>query len=110
MKAHSMTEVEEIILAFGINHKNQKTKETAIKQMQKALKAAHDKFPRARVWVPLIYCSNALKWDEQLALRTLNDHIKRNLDHIPALPAKDFLVSAGPHPQQGPCWPIRPRL
>lgn len=91
-RAHVASEVEKIVLAFGINHRAQKAKVTAVKQLQRALKKAHDCFPRARIWVPVINFSKALKWDEQMALQALNKHIKKNVHFIVPLPEKEFSV------------------
>lgn len=46
--------VEKIILAFGINSRAKKSKETAVKNVQGALRSAKRKFPYARIWVPLV--------------------------------------------------------
>lgn len=73
-KAHIHTEVEKVFLAFGINNKSQKFKETAV-QLQRAIKMAHDKVPKARVWVPLINFSKSLKREEQVTLQGINNYI-----------------------------------
>lgn len=93
LKSHSMVQVEKVILAFGINHRSQK-KDTAVKQLQRAVKAAYDKFPQARIWVPVINYSKSLPWEEQLLLKSLNDYIKKNMDCISPLPVGNFHVGA----------------
>lgn len=92
-KAVLHTQVRTVILAFGINHRNQKCKETAVKQMQRALKAATIKFPDAAIWIPLINFSRSLKTDEQTVLNNLNNHLKKNMPHLPLLPAAQFTVT-----------------
>lgn len=94
-KAHVTTEVEKIILAFGINHKAQKAKETSIKQLQHAVKRAQEQFPRARVWIPVINFSRTLKREEQGALEALNRYIRgKNINCISPLPNAQFSVTA----------------
>lgn len=91
-RAHITTEVEKVVLSFGINHKAQKAKETAIKQLQRAVKKAQECFPRAGIWVPVVNFSKALKWEEQEVLEKLNRHIKKNMTFIEPLPDSDFFV------------------
>lgn len=92
-KAEIHTKVEKIVLAFGINHRNQKCQETAIKQVQKALKVTKEKFPKATVFIPLINYSDQLDAEEQQNLADLNAHIKRNMVHLPQLPKSKFQVN-----------------
>ena len=92
-KTKMMIKVEKVVLSFGINNKNQKLKETAMKQLQKAVKAAKEKFPYAEIWVPQInYCKN-LPVDQQLTLNNLNTYIGKNMGHIPLLPDEVFSVN-----------------
>lgn len=92
-KATVHVRVQSVLLAFGINHRGQKCRETAVKQMQRAIKAAADKFPGAAIWIPLINFSKSLKLEEQEKLAGLNNHIKRNLAYVPLLPASQFKVT-----------------
>lgn len=85
--------VRTVVLAFGINHRNQKGKETAIKQMQRAVRAAVEKFPGAAVWVPLVNFSKQLKLQEREQLSVLNAHIHKNMAHLPLLPDEHFKVT-----------------
>ena len=92
-KTKPMIKVEKVVLSFGINNRNQKLKETAMKQLQKAVKAAKEKFPYAEIWVPQInYCKN-LPVDQQLTLNNLNAYIGKNMGHIPLLPDEVFSVN-----------------
>lgn len=91
-KARVQTEVETLILAFGINHRGQKQKETAVKQLQRAIKTTKERFPRAAIWIPLINYSKHLKREEKDSLSGLNTHIKRNMPYLPPLPDDKFEV------------------
>ena len=92
-KTKMMIKVEKVVLSFGINNKNQKLKETAIKQLQRAVKAAKETFPYAEIWVPQInFCKN-LPGDQQLTLNNLNAYIGKNMGHIPLLPDEVFSVN-----------------
>lgn len=91
-RANVWTTVEVIVLAFGINHRAQKRKETGVKELQRALKATKEKFPRASIWIPLINYSKALPFEEQIILNGLNAHIRRNMPFLPALPNTKFQV------------------
>ncbi|GAA6102483.1 translation initiation factor IF-2-like [Tachysurus ichikawai] len=92
-KAIMHTEVEAIILSFGINHRAQKQQETAIKQLQRAVRATKVRFPHTAIWIPLINHSQDLKKEEIAALTELNAHIKRNMPYLPLLPDTRFQVS-----------------
>lgn len=89
-KITASTEVEHVILALGINSRLQNAKDTAIKQMQGALRAAKEKFPLAQIWVPELNFSGMLPTREQTQLTILNSHITANLRHIPALARYEF--------------------
>lgn len=82
--------VEKIVLAFGINSRENKSRETTIKNLQGAVRSAKKKFPYAEVWIPLINFSTNLPMEEQLNLQTLNDHVKRNMGFISPLPRHLF--------------------
>lgn len=89
-KATIHSNVEKVVLAFGLNNKNQSAKETAIKQMVGAVRAAKNRFPFSEIWVPLINFSSGLSGGEIQTLRTMNGHISRNLPFIPKLREEDF--------------------
>ena len=91
-RANTLAKVQVIVLAFGINHRVQKRKETGVKELQRAVKATKEKFPHASVWIPLINHSKTLPVEEQLILRELNAHVKRNMLFLPALPDTKFQV------------------
>ncbi len=82
--------VEKIVLAFGINSRSNKSKETTIKTMQGALRSAKRQFPYADIWIPLINFSSELPQDEQNNLQILNEHLERNMPFIPLLPEGKF--------------------
>ncbi|KAL3995678.1 recombining binding protein suppressor of hairless [Sarotherodon galilaeus] len=88
--ATSQVTVEKVVLAFGINCRLQKPKQTAIKQMQAAVRAAKRQFPYSEIWVPVINHSTLLSSEERTNLQILNGHIQRNLPFIPALDYKHF--------------------
>ena len=89
-KAVSSVAVEKVVLSFGLNSRSQKVKETAVKQLQAALRETKKKFPFAQVFVPLINFSAALAEDEKRTLRLLNVHIQKNMPFLPALPTSLF--------------------
>lgn len=89
-KATNSVAVEKVVLSFGLNHRSQKAKETAVRQLQAALRAAKRKFPFAEIWVPLINFSSTLARGEQQTLMVLNRHIERNMPCLPPLRAQDF--------------------
>lgn len=92
-KAKSTTKVEKVVLSFGIHNRNQKVKETAMKQLQKAVKAAKEKFPYTAIWVPQITFCKSLPVDQQLNLKNLNTHIRTHMGHIPLLQDQDSKVN-----------------
>lgn len=89
-KATSSVTVEKVILSFGLNHRRQKAKETSVKQLQGAVRAARRQFPYAEVWVPQINFSSALSTDERQTLRILNGCLERNLLSLAPLDKEDF--------------------
>lgn len=82
--------VEKVILSFGINSRDQRAKETAVKQMQAALRTAKTAFPFAEIWIPLINFSSDLPTKQQGTLQILNAHITRNMPFIPLLDRQKF--------------------
>lgn len=89
-KATCSVTVEKVVLSFGLNHRNQKARETSVKQLQGAVRAARKRFPYAEVWVPQINFSSSLARDEQRTLMTLNGHIERNMPSLSALEQREF--------------------
>jgi len=91
---HQDLVVEKIILSFGINSRANKSKETTIKTVQAALRATKRKFPYADIWIPLVNYSTQLPTEEQDNLQILNEHVERNMPHIPLLPERKFRTQA----------------
>ena len=89
-KATSRVTVERVVLSFGLNHRNQKARETSIRQLQGAVWPARRKFPYADIWVPIMNFSPALSKIEKQTLITLNDHIEKNMPGLSALEDGDF--------------------
>lgn len=89
-KAVVTTKVEMVILSFGINHKNQSSEKTAIKQFQETLQIAKTKFNTNNIFVPLINYSNRLKLPEMKTLFGLNRYLKTYPKHIPKLSGFSF--------------------
>lgn len=89
-KATITTQVETVILSFGLNNRKQNTRATTIKQLQGALRAARNSFPGATILVPVINFSSALPKQDQLNMQVLNNYIIKNCDFIPQLPNKYF--------------------
>lgn len=89
-KTTSSTNVERVVLSFGINNRTQKTRETTIKQLQKAIKEAKERFPQATIYVPEINFSGALPPLEQENLQQINKYIRDNCRYLPALQEMDF--------------------
>lgn len=85
-----ISHVEKVVLSFGINSRDQRAKETAVKQMQAALRTAKTAFPFAELWIPLINFSSDLPTKQQGTLQILNGHITRNMPFIPLLDRKKF--------------------
>ncbi|XP_062413873.1 uncharacterized protein LOC134105297 [Pungitius pungitius] len=71
--------VEKVILSFGINNRVQKTQETAIKQLQRAVNNVKRTFPSADIFVPQVNFSTSLPSKEKLRLTHLNAAIARML-------------------------------
>lgn len=90
VKSTSNVVVEKIVLSFGINCREQRAKETSVKQMQAAVKAAKKHFPSAEIWIPVINYSPHLPSGERTSLHMLNAHILKNMPFIPALRSTEF--------------------
>lgn len=78
------------MLSFGINCRQQKAKETAIKQIQSALRQAKRQFPYSEIWIPLINYSTRLPIEEKQNLQIINAHIFKNMPYIALLDASEF--------------------
>lgn len=82
--------VEVIIMSFGICNREQKAKETSIKQLQSMLRVAKQYFPQAKVLIPQINFSNSLSAKEKNSLTYLNSYIALLGEYIPMLPSALF--------------------
>lgn len=89
-KSTSHVVVEKVVLSIGLNSRTQRAKETAVKQMQAAVRTAKGRFPYAEIWIPVVNFSSALPHVERASLYILNDHIKKNLPFIPQLSNRLF--------------------
>ncbi|XP_049451946.1 uncharacterized protein LOC125900771 [Epinephelus fuscoguttatus] len=81
--------VETLILSLGLNSRTQST-QTSIKDLQRLIKVAKTKFPRAEIWLPLINFSRGLPQREQMHLHALNKYIRSNHLFIPELLRSQF--------------------
>lgn len=45
-------EVEKVVLAFGMNSRTNKFRETTMKSVQSAVRSAKKRFPVAQIWIP----------------------------------------------------------
>ena len=79
-----------MILSFGINSRENKSKETTIKNLQGPIRSARNKFPYAEILIPLVNFSTNLPIEEQRNLQTLNDYIQQNTGFIHLLPQHLF--------------------
>lgn len=90
-KALIDNQVEKMVLAFGINCRAQRAKETAIKQLQSAVREAKKQFLHLEIWIPLINYSNLSPTREQNTLQLINGHIRWNT-YIPLLSLGIFSI------------------
>lgn len=88
--AISQVVVEKVVLAFGLNCRDQKVQETSLKNLRAAFTATQKTFPFAEIWFPLINFSEQLKHKEQKTLRDLNTQIEIHVPFIPLLPKEEF--------------------
>lgn len=86
--AHQL--VTHLVISVGINNRRQKGRETAVRQLQAAVRAAKARFPHASLYIPVLNFSQSLPASEQEVLNTLNSYIRRNQNFIPPLPDSDF--------------------
>jgi len=87
--------VQTLILSFGLNNRHQKTRETSLKQLRGAVRAAEARFPDARILIPEVNFSQSLPLQQRLNLRILNDSIRNHCEFIPHLPTTDFETENG---------------
>lgn len=84
------SDVEEVILSFGINNRSLRWKDATSTHIRGTLEKAKLKFPNARVFIPLLNFSNQLPSHEITVLGKLNDYIRENGNFIPPLQTDDF--------------------
>ena len=89
-KANVTAEVEQVILAFGLNNRSQREHKLTRQHLLAAVKAADETFPHADVWVPIVNFSKLLPKNEQRSLTYLNGQIRRNCLSMPCLPTSRF--------------------
>ena len=89
-KTNVSTQVQKLVLSFGVNNRAQKPEQTTFKQMQGAVRMAKLAFPQAQILVPEINFSRALPHRQQDNLRVLNRYITKNYDYIPELSRQHF--------------------
>jgi len=82
--------VKSVILSFGLNSRDQKPRETTIKQLQRAVRTASARFPQARILVPEVNIPRSLTLKQKMNLRVVNEHIRKDCDFIPRLDTTDF--------------------
>ncbi|KAK2846308.1 hypothetical protein Q7C36_011162, partial [Tachysurus vachellii] len=66
---------QKVILALGINNKDQLFRQTSKKQLQELWRSAATAFPNATVYTPVIHFSDLLPASQQENLRKLNEFI-----------------------------------
>lgn len=82
--------VDTIVLAFGLNNRNSKVKETTVKLIQKTLRATREKYPGSKIYIPIINYSTTLKPAEKATLKELNTYIEKHYTFIPPIPMAQF--------------------
>lgn len=73
LEPHPLT--QKVILAVGLNNKQQQPHKTAIKQLQGMWRTARTTFPNATIYTPVIHFSDYLPLQEQQNLKTINSYI-----------------------------------
>ncbi|ROI79009.1 hypothetical protein DPX16_3276 [Anabarilius grahami] len=87
-----VVEPQKLILAFGLNNRQQRYRFTALTELQKAKKAAAARLPNTEILIPIINFSPLLPPAEETMVEALNGHIRREGNYIPALPREQFQV------------------
>lgn len=93
-KAPTSPEVEHLIISCGINSRSVSAKDTAIKQLQGAIRIAKQTFPVAQIWIPVVNYCRKLPQKDQTQLDILNSHIIANTNHFPPLSLTNFKTEA----------------
>lgn len=85
-------EVQQVILSFGINDKDQNNVTLLTQRLQRLLSAASLTFPLAEIFVPLINFSRDLAPTMQRNLKHLNRVIKTSTRYVTNIPQRLFLT------------------
>ena len=93
-KAILETVPEKMIVAFGLNNRQQRYRMSATTELQRAHSIIKKRMPGTEILFPLINFSRTLPQGEQGILEHLNTHIKNHLSSIPALPSALFHVES----------------
>ncbi|KAK2808422.1 hypothetical protein Q5P01_000626 [Channa striata] len=90
VKKHIRTDRKMVEWGLSVSKKAQNAKQTAVKQIQAALRQAKKEFPHSEIWIPLINFSSSLPRKEQETLKIINAHIHKNMPCLPQLKEEDF--------------------
>lgn len=96
-EASVTVKVEKIVLSFGVNHRDQKVQETAIKQLQGAVRMTKKKLTHSEIWIPEINLPDTLTIEQQHILIGLNRYITKHTGYIPALPSTEYKLVDNVH-------------
>lgn len=96
-EASVTVKVEKIVLSFGVNHRDQKVQETAIKQLQGAIRMTKKKLTHSEIWIPEINFPDTLTVEQQNVLIGLNRYITKHTGYIPALPGTKYKLVDNVH-------------
>ncbi|XDV21791.1 hypothetical protein PO909_026811 [Leuciscus waleckii] len=91
-KAVFETMPDKMIVAFGLNNRQQRYRMTATTETQKVYAIIKKRIPGTEILFPLINFSRTLPQGKQSLLEHLNTHIKNHLSFIPLLPSALFHV------------------
>jgi hypothetical protein len=84
--------VRKLVLAFGLNERNDKLEKSFVRNLQTAVKWARIAFPCAALLIPEVNYSRALPFREQELLSKLNAFIATRYESIPTLPRQAFVT------------------
>ena len=86
--------MEKIVLSFGINSRENRSRETTLKNAQAALGVARSRFPGSEVFIPQVNFSRGLPLGDQRNLRILNEELEARFPFIPLLPEDLFRTTS----------------
>lgn len=84
---------QKVILALGINNKEQLVQQTSKKQLQELWRSAATAFPNAMVYTPVIHFSDLLPASQQKNLKKLNEFICTSTKFLTELSPLRFRVN-----------------